>query len=164
MIKRFLGIALFFSVNCQTVFTYPEAKHKNTLEKTILKTNIVFLLVMTTISCQTDDILVCEESYRSVVTDVKGNNTGTVGETVQLTVEVRAKNGCSEMDGFNSDSDGNTKTYEPVLTYHSCGACPQNTPVLTTYLDFKTGTPGTYTLRFKSGEAEYRTFTLVIKP
>lgn len=116
------------------------------------------------VSCQNDDNSICDKTYHSFVTDVKGGNVGKVGETVVLTIEIQAKNGCSETDGFDIKSDGNTKTYEPRLTYKTCGSCPQNGKIITSYFDFISGKPGTYKLKFKSGEDEFITFTLIIQP
>lgn len=120
-----------------------------------------FFILLTCVSCQNDDIDICDETESTFATGIEGDKTAKVGEEINLIINVKAKNGCVKESGFkNLESSGNTKILEPQVTYNTCGSCSGNLSTVKIGYAFKSGTAEDYVLKFKSGENEFIAVTI----
>jgi hypothetical protein len=79
-----------------------------------------------------------------------------------LNVSFPVNGGCGQFNKFVETTSGNTTTIKVNAVYKGC-MCTMDIPTRTTTYKLKETKPGTYYLKFVSGEGQYITDTLIIK-
>jgi hypothetical protein len=78
------------------------------------------------------------------------------------TVYFPVSNGCGQFHKFNEKKEGNTRIITVEAVYKGC-MCTMMLPERQATYKLATKNPGTYYLKFSSGENEYQIDTVVIK-
>ena len=96
----------------------------------------------------------CTQYRIAYVTTVDAPNSATVNTLVQIDVSHHLINGCWESSRFIESANGNIKTIEVETKYVGCTCITQDF-IHTKQYEFFATTAGIYTLKFKSGPADY---------
>jgi len=79
-----------------------------------------------------------------------------------INVSFPVNGGCGQFNKFVETTSGNTRTIKVNAVYKGC-MCTMDIPTRTTTYQFKETKPGTYYLKFVSGQDQFITDTVVIK-
>lgn len=101
----------------------------------------------------------CLKYEKVNVTRIDKASSGTDGAT---TVYFNVNNGCGQFHKFNEKKSGNTRTISVEAVYKGC-MCTMDIPERKASYKITEKAPGTYYLKFVSGENDYQIDTVVIK-
>ncbi|PSL25015.1 hypothetical protein [Chitinophaga ginsengisoli] len=101
----------------------------------------------------------CVKYEKVHVTRIDKASAGKDGAT---TVYFNVNNGCGQFHQFNEKKSGNTRTITVEAVYKGC-MCTMDIPERKASYKLTEKTPGTYYLKFVSGENDYQIDTVVIK-
>ena len=119
---------------------------------------LIFMIGTILISCD-EDVKIPESLSPVVGTDLP--ETGNVGQEIIFTVKHGVYNGCGYYSSQKTIRDGNNLFVTFYSKYRE-GICPMNAPILETPYKFTPSTSGTYTFKFKRGEEDDLTQTIII--
>ncbi|WP_026977495.1 hypothetical protein [Flavobacterium tegetincola] len=125
--------------------------------KLIYSTFLVFLLFSCSSDRDVDDCI--EYSMAGVETAVPNLSTDATGKTFDIAF--RVTNGCGSFFKFEENTEENVTTIKVIAKYEGC-ICTQNAPLLETNYIFDQNIPGTYTLKFTTGNGTFITDTVNI--
>ncbi|WP_281322285.1 hypothetical protein [Flavobacterium aestivum] len=129
--------------------------------------SILFVFFAATVltSCNKDDDspstpeLITKNTF---VTDVNGPTTGKVDETITLNVLFTVDNSCGDFNKFIDVTIDKEKGLQVQAKYPSA-ICDKRVPEpKTTTYKFKSSTKGSYQVKFRKSETEFKTHTIVI--
>lgn len=103
-----------------------------------------------------------EDCLRYAKADVNRIDKASSSADGTTTVYFNVNNGCGQFHKFNEKKNGNTRTISVEAVYKGC-MCTMDIPERNTSYKLAEKTPGTYYLKFVSGENEFVTDTVVIK-
>jgi hypothetical protein len=129
--------------------------------------SVLFVLFAATvlISCDKDDDspstpeLITKNTF---VTDVTGPTTGKVDEAITLNIAFTVDNSCGDFNKFIDVTIDKEKGLQVQAKYPSA-ICDKKVPEpKTTTYQFKSTAKGSYTIKFRKSETEFKTHTIVI--
>lgn len=100
----------------------------------------------------------CYYEIETAVAEVTGPETAEVNQEIVFTVKFQSGNGCYKRSRF-SETGTNTKTISVFSFYEGC-VCTQQTELISKEYKFKPTAVGTYSLKFKTGPANFITKTV----
>jgi hypothetical protein len=101
-------------------------------------------------------------SFPAPVVKVEVPGAAQKGESVAVKVYFQVNNGCGEFGHFEEEKSGTTVTVT-VYPHYREGFCTQAITTKETIYTFKPQNTGTYTLKFRAGEEQYITETVVVQ-
>lgn len=115
------------------------------------------------LSCTKEEEVVSPlHNYPSQVVQVEAPETGSVGETVTITVFFLVNNGCGEFGRLEAANSGNTIIIKLYLHYRE-GFCTQALETRQVTYTLKPEKADTYLLKFWSGEGQYISKSIVVQ-
>lgn len=134
---------------------------KNFRLKSVL---VVLLGLIIFASCNNDDDKspVTETTKNAFATELKGPATGKVNVEISYDVTFVPATACGEFNKFTEATIGSVKGLQVEVKYPS-EVCTQQVPAPKTVVyKFKSGTKGTFEIKFKKSATEFITQTVVI--
>lgn len=124
----------------------------------------LLLIAFSIISCaeDRDDRQNCLSYETAYVTAADGPSSAQVGQEVEVLLEFTVFNGCGKFHKFLETESGTVRTIEIEAKYEGC-ICTQNIPIINVRYYFAPQTPGQYTLKFLSGEEEYKEIVILVE-
>lgn len=126
---------------------------------------LVLFTATVLISCNKDDdspsppALITKNAF---VTAISGPTTGKVDETITLNVVFTVDNSCGDFNKFIDVTIDKEKGLQVQAKYPSA-ICDKKVPEpKTTTYKFKSTAKGSYIIRFKKSETEFKTHTIII--
>lgn len=121
-----------------------------------------FIVLIFPVSCNKDDIGTdCFAYSNAHITEVKGLNSTSVNQEIELTIAYYFYNGCGKFERLDSFSNGNTTTVSIVGKYEGC-VCPDILVGGQKVYTFKASQPGMYTLNFLQPNKSILVYTITV--
>lgn len=124
---------------------------------------LLTLIGLIFLSCTKEEEVVSPMHHNPAqVVQVEAPETGSVGETVTITVFFMVNNGCGEFGSFEATTSGNTVIIK-VYPHYREGFCTQALETRQVTYTLKPEKAGTYLLKFWSGEDQYISKSIVVQ-
>lgn len=103
----------------------------------------------------------CIGYTNATITEVKGPNTASVNQEIDLIISYYLDNGCGKFESLETTSKGNIFTIRLKAKYQGCICTQMIIPGQYIY-KFKAGQAGVYILKFLQPDNSYRDFTITV--
>ena len=95
------------------------------------------------------------------ITEVKGSNSTSAGQEIDLSISYFFLNGCGNFESLESITNGNTTTIRVIAKYEGC-VCPEVLVWGEKVYTFKASEPGIYLLNFLQPNKSILEYTITV--